>query len=124
MSDPVTHTSESMNISGMPEGFQFPTGQQIYDMIMGQIEPELLTANLDTLDAPYAGESKDAHDARYERYSRAFAKYKVAYAQWVSELHQAIGSYKRAVRKAAEGANQEKEEQILKNLEDQFSLPA
>ncbi|MEQ1849176.1 MAG: hypothetical protein ABL890_01145 [Candidatus Peribacteraceae bacterium] len=105
----------------MPAGFRFPTGEEIYDGIMSKIEPELLTANLKTLDAPYANETKEAHDARYARYSTAFATYKVEYAKWVSELHQAVAAYKRAVRKASEGVEGEQEAALLKNLEDQFA---
>jgi len=113
-------TDDTMTLPGMPEGFRFPTGEEIYDSIMQKIEPELVNANLKALDAPYQGESEAEHKTRYERYSRAFAAYKVEYQKWVTNLRQAVGAYKKAVMKASEGAEKEEEAMLLKNLEDQF----
>jgi len=120
MTPSATSDPQTMQLPGMPAGFRFPTGQEIYDGIMGRIEPELLTANLDRLDDPYKGETPEEHKKRYERYSRAFAQYKVEYGKWVANLNQAVAAYKRAVTQAAEGAEKEQEAELLKHLEDQM----
>jgi hypothetical protein len=119
--DPTTQ-DVTMTLPGMPEGFRFPTGEEIYDGIMGKIEPELLNANLPHLDEPYAGETEAEHAARYERYSRSFATYKTEYQKWVGNLRHAVSVYKQAVMHAAEGAEMEQETELLKHLEEEIHL--
>ncbi len=48
---------------------------RLYDAIMGQLEPDLTTAELPNLDRKYAGEPRAGRAARMERYRRAFARY-------------------------------------------------
>lgn len=116
---PVTD-QQTLALPGLPEGFRFPTGEEVYDGIMSKIEPELVNANLPHLDEPYKGETPDEHTSRYARYSKAFAQYKVEYQKWVTNLRQAVAVYKRSVMKAAEGAEGEQEAALLKNLEDEM----
>lgn len=48
------------------------SGNWLYDFVMQTIEPDLTTANIETLDAKYAGESGTDHAARLFRYEKAF----------------------------------------------------
>src|SRR3989344_2093093 len=50
-------------------------GQWLYDFLMKGIEPDLVTENLETIDAKYPHESAIDHDARMERYDRAFDEF-------------------------------------------------
>lgn len=47
----------------------------LYDTLMGQIEPDLMIANIDTLDEKYAGESEDHRKMRAAAYELAFLLY-------------------------------------------------
>ena len=60
----------------------FPSGTEVYDGLMVDIEPELLSANIPHLDEPYVGESEEDRKKRYDRYTEAFAKYDEAFAKW------------------------------------------
>ncbi len=98
-----------------------PTGSEIYDSLMSQIEPELVQANLDFLDEPYADETEEERKARYKRYSEAFVKYREAFALWSGELSKSIDEYKKAVRAAAEEVDKEDQINALQGLEAQIS---
>lgn len=47
-------------------------GQELYDSVMAHIEPDLLSANIDTIDEKYADESDVDRAAREEGYQNAF----------------------------------------------------
>jgi len=52
-----------------------PSGTEIYDALMSKIDTDLLTANIPTLDAQYAGETAEEKKVRYERYQESYKKY-------------------------------------------------
>lgn len=47
------------------------SGVSLYDEVMQQIEPDLLSTNKDTIDQPYAGETDEQKKIRYEHYDYA-----------------------------------------------------
>lgn len=98
------------------EDIVLPTGEQVYDNIMKQIEPELVLANLQSLDEPYANETDTEHAARYERYGKAFAVYEERYNAWVSDLSSAVSAYKRAIGRATEKVARTREDSELESL--------
>ncbi len=99
----------------------FPTGEELYDSIMSEIEPELMLSNVATLDAPYATESVSDKKKRYERYGKAFAKYKNTYDLYMKSLSEALGVYKRTITEVASQVNDTKESSVLTALEEQLS---
>ena len=48
------------------------SAEQVYDVIMGQIEPDLVSDAIASLDEKYKDELPDDRQARMERYSLAF----------------------------------------------------
>jgi hypothetical protein len=48
------------------------SAEQLYDIIMYEIEPELLSTMIPLLPDLYRGESASQHEARMERYRQAF----------------------------------------------------
>ncbi len=50
----------------------FESAETLYDFFMSHIEPDLVSANIPTLDTPYKNETKEEHDARYAQYSLAY----------------------------------------------------
>jgi hypothetical protein len=52
-----------------------PTAQELYDLWMSQIEPELMTATIDHVDELHAGETPEERKQRYARYAQAFQKF-------------------------------------------------
>ncbi len=100
--------------------FAFPTGREVYDRIIVKIEPELVTANLKKLDAPYKKETKAARKKRYARYAKALKQYRKEYNAWIARLRMAVSAYKKAVTRAVEKMNKTKEDDALKALEAQM----
>lgn len=111
------------NLSGYAatlRALKFPSGAEIYDAIMGRIEPELLRANLKKLDAPYKDETPAQKKKRYARYSKAFALYRTAFKAWSERLKRAIRKYQKTFTKVIESANRTKEDKALSDLEQQI----
>lgn len=72
-----------------------PTGQEIYDGIMSQIEPDLVTDQLPLLDQKYPNENPEDKAKRMERYKVAFAEYDKKYREYVDQLHQWLHNFKK-----------------------------
>ncbi|MDD5054940.1 MAG: hypothetical protein PHZ00_01590 [Candidatus Peribacteraceae bacterium] len=101
-------------------GVQIPSGKEVYDSIMGNIEPELVTENLTTLDEPYADESAEDRKARYQRYTEAFAEYRKQFTQWAGNLRQAVKTFRRSVVTASETKSRADDEIAIAALEAQM----
>lgn len=100
------------------------TGAQIYDALMADIEPELLTANIPLLDETYATETVAERAKRLKRYERAYAAYDKAYASWREELDTLMHEYKRESLRSAEGKEREREQDLLRKLETDINTPS
>ena len=101
-------------------GIKIPTGQKVYDAIMGTVEPELVTANLPTLDAPYAAETAEEHKARYNRYTKAFAEYHRLFKEWIATFQNAAKEFRHSLIRSAEEASKVEEAAALTALESQM----
>jgi hypothetical protein len=93
------------------------TGDELYNLLMLDIEPELTTALLPTLDEKYKDEAPEESKARAERYEKAFAEYDKKFEEYVSTAKQRIHERKREALTMAEGDDREKETGDLQNLE-------
>lgn len=93
------------------------TADAVYDLLMGQIEPELVSSVVDTLKAKYAGESPEQATARAARYSKAFAAYDKRLAQYITDLHRVIHQYARTAAKSLEVTGRTIDNAILQTLD-------
>ncbi len=80
--------------SASPAELRLPTGQQVYDALMVDIEKELLAGNAQDIDAAHADETPDQRQQRYERYLEAFINFDKAFAALTAQLHQAVETCK------------------------------
>ncbi|MFA6038909.1 MAG: hypothetical protein WCV62_05255 [Candidatus Peribacteraceae bacterium] len=69
---------------------RIPSGRRIYDALMAQIEPDLVTATIPTLENTYKDETPEQNAERRKRYLAAFAKYDRAFAALTKELREAV----------------------------------
>lgn len=97
--------------------FVLPTGQQVYDALMGEIEPDLLTTSIPLLEEKHKGESDEERSMRYRRYEQAYEQYDQAFAAWSVTLQNAVHDYRREALRSAEEASREKEASALQQLE-------
>ncbi|HAI97992.1 TPA: hypothetical protein DCL30_00410 [Candidatus Peribacteria bacterium] len=105
-------------------GLHVPTGTQVYDALMLQIDPELLTANIPSLGEKYRDETPEAKAERLKRYGASYARYDQVFLEWITSLHAAVRSYRHEALQSAEAQNQEKEATGLLQLQSQFKTAA
>lgn len=95
---------------------KLPSGREIYDWIMGQIEPELMSSALTLLKQKYTNETSEKKEARRIRYNQAFAKYYEMYQAYIEDMHARIRRYHREAMRSLEEHDRQREEQSLNDL--------
>ena len=92
------------------------TGEQIYDAIMRQIEPDLVTTSGVRVDAPEDGENSEHFSTRMKRYKNAFALYEKCFESYVAQLREESKKTRLAARHAAEQKVHDEEEAKAEKL--------
>ncbi len=106
-----------MNDIQSPQAPVLPEGDEFYDALMAQIEPELVSSQLPLLEARYAGESEELKIARQQRYDAAFAEFDRRSAEEMSTLEHGVQTFKSDSLKQAEAASRQQESADISNLE-------
>jgi hypothetical protein len=96
-------------------------GDELYDRIMGAIDPELVTSALPTLAATYAAETPEQAAARAARYTAAFAEYERQFQAYGAQWQFQFTQYQRQALASLEHADRTKEEQQLTAVLNQIS---
>jgi hypothetical protein len=112
-------------IQGVPAGLvdlKIPTGEELYNFLMKDIEPDLLTSQLPLLDERYKNESPEAAAARAARYEKAFAEYEKRLSAYMAELNAKVREYQRTAMQSIEHEERAEEEQKLSGLEQQMGI--
>ena len=99
-----------------PQRPSIPTGQELYDQIMGHIEPELTTEGLKLLEAHYKDETPEQLAARKQRYALAFERYDQAYSEYIETLQAQVDRYRRESVRKVEVDDRQQEAGMLDNL--------
>lgn len=90
--------------------------EEVYDMIMGEIEPDLLLKNIPLLDQTYAGETSEQHDARMHRYSVAYKKFDLAMAKFMTDIDGKVRASQREALRAKEAEAKQEESNALNSI--------
>ncbi len=109
--------TQTNTANGEQKKFTMPTGDEIYDGLMCDIEMDLISVNLPKLDAKYANETPEDREARLERYQKAYAKYDEAYAIWMGEMNALVEKNRRNALRSAEAKEREQEAVALSALD-------
>ncbi len=99
----------------------------LYDSLMEQIEPELMSATIETLEKKYANETEKEKEARALRYEEAFKLYDECLAEldWViAEDAKFIKKEMEAVVRSMEADERKADEQTAESLLDSFNKNA
>ncbi len=99
---------------------KIPTGQEIFDAIMGHIEPELTTEELKKLEATYKDETPEQMQARKQRYELAFERYEQAYEGYMATLHTQVSRYRRASFAQVELEETQRDNGIMEQMSKSF----
>lgn len=100
---------------------QIPTGDEIYNSIMSQIEPELTSAQISLLEEKYKGETEGDQKVRMERYTKAFEEYEKQYGEYIATLDAQVRSFKRDAMSSTEGQSRAEDNAQLASLESVIS---
>lgn len=100
------------------EELTIPTGDELYNLLMSAIEPDLTTDQLPLLDEKYKSETPEQAKARADRYEKAFAEYDKQLDAYLAKLEAKVHQYQSAARKSVEKEERVKEEKELSGLED------
>lgn len=105
-------------------GVQVPQilqGQQVYDNIMGRIEPELTTTTVKTLKEKYKDETPEQAKERAKRYSAAFAEYDKQYQEYKLNLERSMHQFQRGLGTHFEQKSRNDESGQMSTIEAAFS---
>src|SRR3989338_2384803 len=100
-----------------PQTYTIPTGQELYDSIMGHIEPDLTSEGLKTLDQKYASETPMETAERKQRYELAFERYEQAYQGYIETLQAQAHRYHKESIQKVELEHREKEDGLLDKIQ-------
>ncbi|HVW67168.1 MAG TPA: hypothetical protein VHA78_05595 [Candidatus Peribacteraceae bacterium] len=93
-------------------------GQEIYDLIMSQIEPDLVSTQLPLLAQKYATETPEDKKARAQRYNKAFAEYDKKFQEYCDTWDADLRAYKRqAIQTIEKNAREGQETDQLASIE-------
>lgn len=81
---------------------EIPTGQELYDKIMAEIEPELTSEGKKTIAEKYKDETPEERAARMLRYRQAFDRYDEAYNGYLQTLRLQVERERHAQFQAVE----------------------
>ncbi len=97
-----------------------PTGQELYDALMGNIEPELTSQGSLALEQTYQNETPEDREQRLNRYDLAFDRYEQAETEYLAMLQEQVNRYKREASTRAEMDSRESDENVLGSLLQSF----
>lgn len=111
-----THSAGSGQAFTLPKPPAIPTGREIYDSIMRQIEPELVSGVIPTLKGKYKNETEEGKKTRGERYRKAFIRYYEMFEAYISDLDLRIRRYRREAMAGIEAISHGEEERKLNDI--------
>ncbi len=95
--------------------------EEVYDVLMAEIEPELLLTNIPTLDQKYANETPAEHDARMLRYAEAYKRFDAELNNFMTDVNGNLRAGQRDALKAQEQQSQTEEQAALSSLDSAFA---
>lgn len=104
----------------LPAGLALPSGQDVYDALMSDIEPELTSSQIPLLAKKYETESAFDKAARLKRYNAAYVAYGAAFKKWSDDLNQLVIRMKHDAMASAEADDRVREAADLSRLESSF----
>jgi hypothetical protein len=97
-----------------------PSGREIYDELMSEIEPELVSENLPRLANIDRNETSEERAVRAMRYTQAFREYDARYLVYMQDLHSRTRHVRREVASIAECDDREEDMRSMESMESLF----
>lgn len=96
------------------------TTEDLYNLLMRGIEPDLCTDTLPLLDVMYEDETPELRKERMKWYSEAFRQFLERYEKFTAALHGEFRKIQSSLRSIAEGKSAAHDDDAVKNLEHLF----
>src|SRR3989338_3782439 len=96
------------------------TMEDLYNLLMRGVEPDLCTGTLPLLELMYAGESKEERAERMQWYAEAFSRFLERYAKFNGAIHGEFQKIQTSLRSVAEGKDSATDAQATAMLEKFF----
>lgn len=92
--------------------------EDIYNLIMGRIEPDLTTEMLPLLDDLYIHETPEQRAVRAEWYNKVFAKFDSEYTRFMDKLKDYYMGMQRHVKSSVRSIKENAEKESTRAIED------
>ena len=116
MADPVFDPTQTQFLS-----IRIPTGDELYNTLMVDIDPELTTDALPSLEEKYKHETPEESRARATRYEKAFAEYDRRLQNYMNDLQSKLRAHQRIAMGTAELGARGEEQDALAVIESSIS---
>lgn len=94
--------------------------EDLYNILMGAIEPDLTTQMIPVLDEVYLGETEQEREKRMERYAAAIDEFRVRAAQFAHNFKHTIWQIGEHAMQLATDAQQQQDQDDLQQTESQL----
>jgi hypothetical protein len=94
--------------------------EELYNLLMVDIEPDLLIENIPGLDAKYAGETPEQHTARMQRYDAAYKKFDEEFNKFMVDVDHKVRTTRRDSLHEKEQEARKDEENTINSLASAF----
>ena len=91
--------------------------EQVYDLLMADIEPDLLLATIPTLEKKYAHETPKEHEIRMERYQLAYKKFDETFKAFSVTINGSVRTIKQNVLRKKEEQAASEEQKIMEDIQ-------
>lgn len=99
----------------------FRSGEEIFDSIMREIEPDLVSHPSPPLEEKYKDETPEQKVERGKRYEKAFQEYDVRYKAYLAEQQSKVHTFKRDTLRFFEADAGKDDAANLQSLESKLS---
>jgi len=113
--------SSAQDSAGIPVIPAKRSGEEIYNGIMREIEPELTTDQIPLAKEKYKDETPEQKKARGERYAKAMEEYERRYAAYLLEQEAKLRSFKVGAIHFVEDKASETDQQKMLAIESSFT---
>jgi hypothetical protein len=94
----------------------------LYDQIMGQIEPDLLSEEIPRLAGKYKDETSQEHKERMEAYAKAFKIFDEVFKEMSGGMYAEIEQLKKEAQRGRKSHEQNEKQEQLRSIEQSLDF--
>ena len=95
--------------------------EEVYDMVMGEIDTDLLFANIPLLDETYKSETPEQHEARMQRYAASYKAFDIEIAKFMVDIDSKVRTTQRKALREKEHVAELEDQNALNSIASAFN---